>query len=1251
MKNHNIPKPEGAQWTDDQWRAITESGKDLLVAAAAGSGKTAVLVQRIIEKVINPEYGIDVDRLLVVTFTKAAALEMKQRLQEALEKALKSDPSSNHLRKQLHVINRAQISTIHSFCLQIISSYAYLLEIDPGFRLGDEKEVELLLDEVIEQVLEEEYAKGDSDGFLQMVDRFTSDRNDDDIVTIVRKLLKAAYAHPFPKEWLKNLTKHYDVNNETIEESIYVKEVRQIFDQRLQGYIEELTYYKSLTLLPSAPYMYADTIEKDIVALQKLREENQISFMRGFDYVKQTNIFGKMAQCRDKTVSDDLKERVKNGRDDVKKQYQAFHDQIYKKGIEGLVRDFTYAREVIEILTATVEKVMDTFTKLKAERSIVDFTDLEHMALKILLNPEAENLAIEPSGVAKSYQDYFEEVYIDEFQDINYVQEAILSLVSRSNGTDGNRFMVGDVKQSIYRFRLAEPKLFISKYETFARDESQGIKIDLSQNFRSREEILFITNFLFRQIMGKEVGEIDYDDDASLKVGATYYPEATERQSEFVIISKDKESIQSDSEEEEELEDIENAVIEARYIAKEIHHLIETGYTIYDKGLKVMRPMRYSDITILVRSMPWAPQMVEELKSHGVPVYAELSAGYFDAIEIKIMISLLQIIDNPHQDIPLASVLRSPIVGLSENELTQIRVANPKGDYFDGLLSYLENGERNSTHLSNAYEKVKVFYDHLKTWREKHHFTPLHSLIWDIYQESGYYDFLGAMSGGKQRQANLEVFYERARQFEKGSQRGIYRFLRYIDRLLERGDDFGAAHAVGEKDDVVRIMTIHKSKGLEFPIVFLANLGKNFNVRDMQEKVLLHKNLGMALKYYDLEKRITYQTLPQLTIKETIRKEMLAEEMRVLYVALTRAKEKLYMVGTVKNADKLLKSWSVARGYDSSLLPSYIVRKAKGFIDWLGYSLTRHDSMDKVFEESGIEVEKIKSDFVQPALQVSVVDAYKLQIEKEEEETEKIRAERLGHIRFKRALQEFMETSEYEQLLEWEYKHKDATLHEVKQSVTELKRRQQVETPEQVYQTGKTGGLEKLEHRPLFYQEKTMTAAEKGTATHFVMQHIPLDRVYSFDELNNLLLEMIRKELLTEEEYEVIDIPRIAQFYETPLFTMMKNSKRIYREMPFTLSIPSSKMYADWEDEEESVLVQGMIDCLFEFDGKWVLLDFKTDTISGKYKQTGNELNEVLQEKYTEQMKWYKYALEKITNEEIYETYLYYFDGGHIIKM
>ncbi|MBD8591323.1 helicase-exonuclease AddAB subunit AddA [Peribacillus simplex] len=1244
MSKTKIPAlPGDVTWTEDQWKAIWAKDQDILVAAAAGSGKTAVLVNRIIQKVISEEDPIDVDELLVVTFTNASAAEMRHRVSEALEKAINDNPHSQHLRKQLSLINRASISTLHSFCLEVIRKYYYLTDIDPGFRIADSTEIQLLRDEVMEELFEEQYGQSDNEEFFNLVDAFTSDRNDDALQNIVRSLHDFSQSNPNPDRWLDGAASMYELaDDDGIDDLSFIDSLKFDIGLQLDTARDLLERSLALTKTPGGPAPRAENYIADLALVAKLSEVKDQSWNALYEEIQNVK-FGTAKRLTGADFIKEVADEATKYRDKAKKIIKSLQEELFSRKPESYLRDIRELKGYVDTLVMLVKRFDERFFAAKAEKNLVDFADLEHYCLQILTG-ETMDGERKPSAAAIEYRNQFKEVLVDEYQDTNLVQESILKLVTADGEYDGNLFMVGDVKQSIYRFRLAEPNLFLGKYTRFTHDGvDSGLKIDLNRNFRSRKEVLDGTNFLFQQLMGITVGEIDYDEDAQLKKGAPY-PEDDPNPIELHLIdgAADPEAhLEVEGYDGGfEAEELEKAQLEARQMAKLIKKAISEKHRIYDTKTKRYRSATYRDMVILLRSMPWAPQIMEEFKKQGIPVYANLSTGYFEATEVAIMISLLKVIDNPQQDIPLASVLRSPIVGLDEEEMSKVRLFHT-GSYYEALADFYRKSDPEEH--PGLYEKASAFYKNLVKWRKIARQEALSDLIWLLYRETQFYDFAGGMPGGKQRQANLRALYDRARQYEASSFRGLFRFLRFIERMQERGDDLGAARALGEQEDVVRLMTIHSSKGLEFPIVFIAGLSKQFNMMDLRKSYLLDKDYGFAAKYVNSELRITYPSLPQLAFKKKKQLELIAEEMRVLYVALTRAKEKLYLIASINDAEKTQQNWESNAAHGDWLLKDYVRAGAKSYLDWIGPSLVRHrDSLGAA--GLGLEMESHPSNW-----SISVIPSEELAVLDEEEAL--VQEQMLEHVQKSEKVgivSEFYD--DIKEQLEWEYPEHEATVFRSKQSVSELKRQYELKDEQ-----SSTELLRKFKRpitkRPTFMQEKSLTPAERGTITHLVMQHIDLSKEITIQSIQQLIIDLIQRELLTEEQKEAVDPETIVDFFDSEIGQRIQRAKSIRREVPFTMSLPAKEAYSDWTAGDEEVLIQGVIDCIFEDEQGLVLLDYKTDTITGRFANGYEGAKGILADRYQMQLQLYTRAVEGIVNKKVTGRYLFFFDGSHLLEV
>ncbi|GHH98525.1 helicase-exonuclease AddAB subunit AddA [Neobacillus kokaensis] len=1250
-------KPEGVTWTDDQWKAIMATGKDILVAAAAGSGKTAVLVERIIQQIISEKEPIDVDELLVVTFTNASAAEMRHRIGEALEKAIDIDPHSRHLRKQLSLLNKASISTLHSFCMEVIRKFYYLIDVDPGFRIADVTEAQLMRDEVMDELLEDEYGKKDNEPFFNLVDSFTSDRSDAALQSIVQSIYDFAQANPRPQIYLDSIASMYDVSLiKHIEELPFTQELFFDIELQLEAAKEMIVKGLEITKLPEGPAPRAENFLDDLHIIDTLIKAKEDSWDTLYQALQNVS-FSTAKRLKKGEYDEELTAKAQKLRDKAKKKIQAIQTELFTRKPESFLRDMEEMYPLIETLTNLVKKFSKRFEKAKKDKGLVDYADLEHYCLDILTGEISSEGEFIPSDAALSYRRQFKEVFVDEYQDTNMVQETILKLIAKESEAEGNLFMVGDVKQSIYRFRLAEPNLFLSKYNRFQIDgDSTGLRIDLARNFRSRKEVLDGVNYLFKQIMGVKVGEIEYDEAAELRNGAPY-PEDNPFPVELILIDQKKENIEeaADSEPENEEEadvfdqaDLEQSQLEARFIAAKIKELVANGTSVYNPKLQSYKPLMYRDIVILLRSFTWAPQIMEEFKQQGIPIYADISTGYFQATEVAVMLSLLRVIDNPFQDIPLASVLRSPIVGLNEEELAKVRIHQKRGSFWEAVTAFCQNRKNESEEV--FYGKMRHFYDSLNDWRTMARQGALSELIWQLYRDTKFYDFVGGLPGGKQRQANLRALYDRARAYEQTSFRGLFRFLRFVERMIDRGDDLGAARALGEQEDVVRIMTIHSSKGLEFPVVFMAGMARNFNTTDMKKAFMLDKEYGFAAKYVNAEKRLSYPSLPQIAFKRKKKMELLAEEMRVLYVAMTRAKEKLYLTATLKDATKALDQWNDVVDHPRWLLKDYSRAAAASYLDWIGPALVRHQDCE-VLRAFGEINPLVPEDIIKHP------SSWKISIISADDITNEESAPELNADDFMQLVEDEKEvlvtspfTDEITARLSWQYSFQNAATHRSKQSVSEIKRQREIADE----QSG-TDFIQRFKKpilkRPKFMQEKALSPAERGTAMHMVMQHVDLTKPVSSQSISDQIQTMIHHELLTDEQAEVIDANLIAQFFRTELGQRYFQASNVHREVPFTLSLMANEVYHDWRDADESVFVQGIIDCILEDEDGLVLIDYKSDSITDRFNGGFNQAKPILEDRYKLQINLYTKAIEKIWRRKVAERYLFFFDGAHILKI
>ena len=1219
------------KWTEEQQKAIETRKCNLLIAAAAGSGKTAVLVERIIRIITNEESPVDIDRLLVVTFTSAAASEMRERIASAITKALEKSPNSRNLQKQLTLLSRANITTMHSFCLDVIKNNFHIIDLDPAFRILDETEGMLLRSEVLEELFEDKYENDDKE-FLDLIEAYSDSKSDDKLKDIVLDLYKFSMSGPWPQRWLRDKSEEFNISTiEELDKSSWMKVFIENLVIELQGLISMEEKALELCGETSGLEPYIDTFRDDITMLQMIYEHLGTGVENIYNRLSSAS-FSKLKTVRKANVSDEnVQSRVKAIRDDVKKKINKLRDEIFSMTPDEMLHSVKASYPYMKTLSNLVIEFQDKFSNAKKERGALDFNDLEHLCLKILTS--------ENSGVADNFKEYFDEVLVDEYQDSNAVQEAIIDLVSRKYSDNPNVFMVGDVKQSIYRFRQAKPELFLEKYNTYSKEQGKNIKIQLYKNFRSRDEVIKGVNYIFKEIMSRVVGELEYTDEEALNLGASY---SKAEDDNYVVGGKIELNILDKSTEvEEEIlideeEDLGAINLEARIVANRIKELLSNKdgkvFKVLDKGTGEYRPVTYKDIVILLRATKnWSEVFLDELGAEGIPVYADTGSGYFESIEIRTIMSLLKVIDNPMQDIPLIALLRSPIMSFSAEDLTNIRLVDKDKYFYENIIS-ISNEEFDCE--KELVEKCNIFLERLNVWRKKSIYTPIDEFIWYLYTDTAYYGYVGAMPNGVLRQANLRILFQRAKQYEQTSFKGLFNFINFINKLRKSSGDMGSAKVLGENEDVVRIMSIHKSKGLEFPVVFVCGSGKQFNLMDLNNNILYHEELGFGPELVDLDKRVSYPTLPKEAIKQRIRLETLSEEVRILYVAFTRAKEKLIITGAVNGLEKWITKCCNAAALDKDIILPSEVLKGKSYLDWIGMSICKHRDGESLRELVGANDISIKDDL--STWSVKTWTKSDLIVDKKNSDVDEINEENLL-INFDCSSVD----KEIERRLDFRYKFRESTLIKSNFSVSELKKKNFEQVP--IIDTEELFKEDICNIKPKFLQEERgLTAAEKGTAIHFVMQKVDLSRVNTVEEIKEQLKEFVDMELLSKEEYKVISPYKIKKFFVSKLGERMlrayNRGDRVYRELPFYTEIDVHRIDPDLpkEVEGDKVRLQGVIDSFFYEEDEVILLDYKTD-----YVEQGNE--EELINKYKMQIQYYKEALEKITKTKIKECYLYSF--------
>lgn len=1286
----------GVSWTTEQQQVIDLRNRNILVSAAAGSGKTAVLVERIVKIITDKNHPVDIDHLLIVTFTNAAAAEMRERIGNAIEKALDEQPGNEHLLRQLTLIHNAQITTIDSFCLYVVRNHFHEINLEPNFRIGDEGELKLLREDVLGRVLEQNYEEP-SEAFSDFVEGYASGRTDAALNEMILQLYEFSRSYPWPEKWLDSFVGIYRIENrEELDRAEWLAPLTQNIRFVLKDCEQLLKQALAITQQDDGPDMYEKAVQSDLEKYEGLSRLTSFCELSGaLSDIK----YDRLASSRGFEGDPDKLELVKSLREQAKDVVKKLCKQYFFCSPEMMIEQLERTEPMLEEVVRLTKQFADEFAAAKRRKNLVDFHDVEHFALQILVDEETEKA----KKTAEEFRDTFEEIMIDEYQDSNEVQETLLRSISREERGENNIFMVGDVKQSIYRFRLARPELFMKKYDSYSLEESTTQRIDLHKNFRSREEVLTCTNDIFYKIMARSLGNVEYDAEAALYPGASYPAmpvqenPAGEKAAEDEKVSGKQingftpEILLADSNDEllEDTDFSDKKTLEAKMVAEKIRHLMKTQ-PVTDKSTGELRAARYSDIVILLRSLSgWADSLVEVLNGNGIPAHTVSSTGYFSTVEVQTVLSMLRLLDNPRQDIPMAAVLRSPMAGLTDEELAVLRLEDGSVPFHEAVLElaeglYEEDGqkeisdseadrkqgrnadEKTENHIEiTAHRKLLKFYKKYKQLRQLVPDTPIHELIEIILRETGYGHYVAAMPAGNRRTANLNMLLEKATAYEKTSYKGLFHFVRYIDELQKYDVDFGEADMVGENEDVVRIMSIHKSKGLEFPIVIVSGMGKNFNKQDTRSKMVLHPELGIGLDYMDGKKRIKSPTIAKKAIAKQIDLENLGEELRVLYVALTRAKEKLILTGTLKDAPEKLEFFRqqaalYAHSSDTTAIPYLTRESAAGYLDWILPAVLSYGNKYPVRIVEAAEL---------------VLDEVENQLEQNENLTERI-------VEIEAADTQLV--GQLKQRFSQRYPYQTDILRKNKYSVSELKHRAMREKFEAEQEETIPAFLEEpvTPTIPLFIQRQGIVGQEaqnkaqdagqeaeskaeqkiesntanrgalRGTAVHRVMECYDFTSEKSVQEQMDA---MEKEEKITADMRTLVKERIVADFVSSETGKRMALAQRmgaLYREKPFVMGFTEEELErygfgagaqmieneAQTENaqqeimsenvsqenhmhEEDLTLIQGIIDVFWIEDDGITVLDYKTDRVG-----TAQELID----RYATQLKLYADALERV---------------------
>lgn len=1204
----------GIVFSKEQEQVINLRNRNILVSAAAGSGKTTVLVERIIRLISDEKHPVDIDHLLIVTFTKAAAASMREKISEAIEKRLE-EHYSDHLKRQATLLHHAQITTIDSFCLFILQNNFNDIGLDPGFRVADEGEMRLLKEDVMKKLLEErllrdkkenqsesgqqENSHVQTDGeFAHLLDRFVSGNRISTLSDILFRFYDKALSYPFPEDWLKERKKDYAVTGESpFSESFWMQ---QLFIMTKRDLLlckniaqENIENCKEA----DGPEYYLPMMESDLAQTEFLLQSG--SFLEMHERMQQIT-FAVLSRKKNPDADPNKKEYVKKQRDLMKNMIKGLKEDFFSYSMEEMLIGFAENDRIVKGLCDTVLDFHTRLIEVKKEKKLIDFSDMEHFALQILLRKE--NGKYVATKTALEYRKYFHEIMIDEYQDSNLVQEWLLQAISGEEEGKHNRFMVGDVKQSIYQFRLARPQIFMEKYDTYEkeiREDTKRQRIDLSKNYRSRSEVIEGVNSLFYRIMGRDLGNVSYDADSALYLGSSYpLKENGQDQIELNLVFKEE-------------GDIDKKEQEARAVAHRIRQLV--GKYEVDDGNGGLRKAGYGDIVVLLRNLKgWDEAFQSVFEEEGIPLHVTRSTGYFSAAEVRTLLNFLKALDNPKQDIPLFGVMTSWFGRFTDEEMAYIRTEK-KQCLYDSLVSYSEKDE-----------KCRQFLEWFLSYRSCVAYEPIHKILRNLLNESGYLYEVASLPGGTQRVANVQMLLTKAENFEKSSYSGLFHFIRYIEKIQKYNVEFGEAGTQGEGEDAVRLMTIHKSKGLEFPVCFVSGCGQAFNMRDTESTFVCDFDYGVGLDYVDLSDRVKYKDIRKRFLVRYIQEESLGEELRVLYVAMTRAKEKLILTGFCKDADRISDLENAAAN-EQKLLPLYKRLYAKSYLDWI---LSANSPLVKV---SRISTQLMEEEALQSLI-------------KERGEKQSLFA----------AMEREDVNTALEEEISFSYAHPNLSGLFTKTSVSELKmaamqkayeRQSQEEAPVSLFPTE-----EITPYIPKFAKEsREVSGALRGSAYHRLLElwdftgekgknAVKADAFY----IRKQMAYWVEQGYMTSEESNMINPDKIEVFLRSEIALRMKTAaerKELYREQPFVLGVEASRL-SERFPVDEKVLVQGIIDVYFIEDGNIVLLDYKTDAVSD---------GEELKKRYRTQIDYYTEALEKVTGYKVKEKILYSFALGDVV--
>ena len=1210
-----------------QLAAVTAQESEILVSAAAGSGKTTVLTERIMEMICRQDNPVDIDRLLVVTFTDAAAKQMRAKISEKLMQRLKLDFGNIHLQRQINLLNKAQIMTIHSFCLTVVRRFFHVLEIDPAFRVGDTAEIELLQAEVVDEVFERNYQayyeRGENPAFSAALAHFAQKIDDSGFKKLVLDIFEYAYSCPSPHAWLDEHAASFEMTG-GIGSSRWYADFKAHMQMVLNSSIANLQDLSQIAANPNLPQKNADVLADDIACLKRMSaalEDGFEAFYASVDF-EPGKLSSERARAVDGSMDLDEIKALRERFSAARKQYfsdvvKDIRENLLIKPLHEMEADLLACGDVAAELRRLVMEFAADYAAAKVERNIVDFSDFEHFCLAVL--GKIHDGEFIPSAHASEISALFDEVFVDEYQDSSMIQELILKTVAGV----GRRFMVGDIKQSIYRFRLARPEVFVEKYNRFS-DIAGGSErlITLSENFRSRQNIIDGINWIFGQLMSETAGDVSYTGDARLRYGADFAAPVFDDRTILHIIDNSSEAPATNDD--DEITDLDRAEIEAKAAVQYIRNLIAGKSQVRDG--KEYRDIRYSDIVILLRAKAAGRVFVEEMKNQNIPALCEGENDYFSATEVLTVLAMLKIIDNPRQDEPLISCMYSPMFRFKADELVEIRAGHT--DFYGCVVDYSKNGSDEALRI-----KVTQFLTKLELWRDWAVHLPASRLVLALYEDTGFFDYAGLLPGGNIRQANLNLLFEKAIEFEKTSLMGLFNFVRYIEKLQKRNFGFESAKTASEGENLVRVMTIHKSKGLEFPVVLVCDLGKRLNKRDAHGSFLMHWDLGFGFK--SIQNSVISNTFARYVLAQRIETESISEELRVLYVALTRAKEKLILIGTVSNFSKTIEKYDKISKSNVEQIAPYEVLGGKSYIDWLIMAMMRHNDFRDVLQEHGGSSIGL-NDNSRWQVQISAPAQSKANL-KEKAKSYNDLTQLLNEIENRNPSPA---NAEIERRLSFRYAYESGVAAPSKMSVSEVKRLYWREI------MGAGDVSDYFTHKPEFEMPEFMqsgaeqSGAERGIIFHKTLEHLDISMPAA--NLPQFLIELESRGILQPGEIDCVNISQLADFLASPIAHRMRHAVKIHKELNFTIGINPALIDTNLHNAESEMMLHGVIDCIIEEEDGIVILDYKTDRIpSAGLEFAANQ--------YRGQMILYKMAAQKVFGKDVKEMILWFFAAGDCV--